>query len=117
MAATATTKATAVETATAMEASAVSAMSSLSAVFRPNSANGDNDGENDRKERFHVTKVFVAHRSRAFTRLSSGLRGGSPIQAQQRHSTFSSACTTKRFPSRCASAIQIVNQFFVQTAK
>jgi len=95
MAATATTKATAVgtataetspmETATAMEASAVSAMSSLSAVsslpavFRPNSANGDNDGENDRKEHFHVIKVFVAHRSRALT--------GSP---------------------RCASAIQIV---------
>jgi hypothetical protein len=69
MAATATTKATAVETATAetspmetataMEASAVSAMSSLSAVFRPNSANGDGDGENDRKQCFHGTKVSL----------------------------------------------------------
>ena len=90
MAATATTKATAVgtataetspmETATAMEASAVSAMSSLSAVsslpavFRPNSANGDNDGENDRKEHSHVTKVFVAHRSRALTGSPRGAR-------------------------------------------
>ena len=36
-----------------------------------NAANGDGDGENDRKERFHGTKVFVAARSRAFTRMIS----------------------------------------------
>jgi hypothetical protein len=38
----------------------------VSAVFRLNGANRDGDGENDRKERFHGTKVFVAARSRAF---------------------------------------------------
>ena len=36
-----------------------------------NAANGDGDGEKDRKERFHGTKVFVAARSRAFTRMIS----------------------------------------------
>jgi hypothetical protein len=36
-----------------------------------NAADGDGDGENDRKERFHGTKVFVAARSRAFTRMIS----------------------------------------------
>ena len=30
-----------------------------------NAANGDGDGENDRKERFHGTKVFVAASSHA----------------------------------------------------
>jgi hypothetical protein len=54
--------------------SSLSAVSSLPAVFRPNSANGDNDGENDRKEHFHVTKVFVAHRSRALTGSPRGVR-------------------------------------------
>jgi hypothetical protein len=47
--------------------SAVSAVSAMSAVFRQSSANGDGDGENDRKEGFHGTKVFVAAGSRAFT--------------------------------------------------
>jgi hypothetical protein len=47
--------------------SAVSAVSAMSAVFRHSSAHGDGDGENDRKEGFHGTKVFVAVRSRAFT--------------------------------------------------
>ena len=66
--------------------SVVSAVSATSAMFRQSSAYGDGDGENDRKERFHGTKVFVAHRLRAFTRLSSRLRGGSPIQTQQTQS-------------------------------
>jgi hypothetical protein len=48
--------------------SAMSAVSPMSAVFRQSSANGDGNGENDRKEGFHGTKVFVAARSRAFTR-------------------------------------------------
>jgi len=34
-------------------------MSALSAVSRPNSADGDGDGENDRKEYFHGTKVSL----------------------------------------------------------
>ena len=44
------------------------AVFALSVMFRQSSANGDGDGENDRKEGFHGTKVFVAVRSRAFTR-------------------------------------------------
>jgi hypothetical protein len=48
--------------------SAVSAVSATSAVFRHSSANGEGDGKNDRKEGFHGTKVFVAARSREFTR-------------------------------------------------
>ena len=36
---------------------AVSALSA--AVSRPNRANGDGDGKNDRKERFHGTKVSL----------------------------------------------------------
>jgi hypothetical protein len=47
--------------------SAVSAVSATSAVFRQSSANGEGDGENDRKEGFHGTKVIVAARSRGFT--------------------------------------------------
>jgi hypothetical protein len=39
--------------------SAVSAVSAMSAVFRQSSANGDGDGENDRKECFHGTKVSL----------------------------------------------------------
>jgi hypothetical protein len=39
--------------------SAVSALSAMSAVSRPNSADGDGDGENDRKECFHGTKVSL----------------------------------------------------------
>src|SRR6266705_2486147 len=46
----------------------------LSAMFRQSSASGDGDGENDRQEYFHSTKVFVADRSRALTRWSSRLR-------------------------------------------
>jgi hypothetical protein len=38
---------------------AMSAMSAMSAVSRPNSADGDGDGENDRKECFHGTKVSL----------------------------------------------------------
>ncbi len=34
----------------------------LSAMFRQSSASGDGDGENDRQEYFHSTKVFVADR-------------------------------------------------------
>jgi hypothetical protein len=59
---------------------AVSAVSLIFVMFRQSSANGDSDGENDRKERFHRTKVFVGARSRAFNRWSSRFRGGSPIQ-------------------------------------
>ena len=33
---------------------------------RLNRANGDGEGENDRKERFHGTKLFVSDGSRAF---------------------------------------------------
>ncbi len=47
--------------------SAVSAVSAMSAVFRQSSANGDGEGENDRQEGFHGTRVFVAARQRAFT--------------------------------------------------
>ena len=54
----------------------------------PNRANRDREGENDRKECFHGTKVFVADRSRAFTRLSSRLRGGSQIRVPQKLLTF-----------------------------
>jgi hypothetical protein len=46
---------------------ALFAVFAVAVVFRLNSVNGDGDGENDRKERFHGTKVFVAARSRAFT--------------------------------------------------
>jgi hypothetical protein len=45
----------------------LSAVSAVSAVSRPNSADGDGDGENDRKEGFHGTKIFIAARSRAFS--------------------------------------------------
>ena len=38
--------------------SAVSAVSAMSAVFRHSSANGEGDGENDRKEGFHGTIVL-----------------------------------------------------------
>jgi hypothetical protein len=48
-------------------------ISALSAMFRQSSASGEGDGENDRQECFHSTKVFVADRSRAFTRWSSRL--------------------------------------------
>jgi hypothetical protein len=34
-------------------------MSALSAMSRPNSANGDGDGENDRKQCFHGTKISL----------------------------------------------------------
>jgi hypothetical protein len=34
-------------------------MSAASVMSRPNSANGDGDGENDRKECFHGTKVSL----------------------------------------------------------
>ena len=44
---------------------------------RLNAAHGDGDGENDRKERFHGTKVFVAARSYALIR--SFIAGGLPI--------------------------------------
>jgi hypothetical protein len=53
-------------------------VSAVSAVFRQSSANRDGDGENDRKEGFHGTRIFVAARSRAFTRWCRE----SPIQAQ-----------------------------------
>jgi hypothetical protein len=46
--------------------SAVSAMAAaMSAMFRQSSAQGEGDGENDRKERFHGNKVFVAASSHA----------------------------------------------------
>jgi len=64
--------------------SSVSAVPAMSAMSRQSSAHGDRDGQNDGKERFHGTKVFVAHRSRAFTRL----RGGLSIQTQQTQLTF-----------------------------
>ncbi len=35
------------------------AVCALSAVSRPNRANGDGDRKNDRKERFHGTKVSL----------------------------------------------------------
>jgi hypothetical protein len=38
---------------------ALSAVSALSAMSRLNSADGDGDGENDRKECFHGTKVSL----------------------------------------------------------
>jgi len=71
----------------------------MSAVFRQSSANGDGDGENDRKEGFHGTKVFVAARSRAFTPVVVRIATSSSRKAVNN----SSARTTKRFPSpRCA---------------
>ena len=39
--------------------SAVSAVSAMSAMFRQSRANGDGEGENDRKERFHSTKYSL----------------------------------------------------------
>jgi hypothetical protein len=63
--------------------SALPALSALSALFRQSSASEDGDGENDRQECFHSTKVFVADRPGALPRWSSRLRGGSPIHAQQ----------------------------------
>ena len=47
--------------------STVSAVCAMSAVFRQSSANGEGDGENDRKEGLHGTKVFVAAHSHGFT--------------------------------------------------
>jgi hypothetical protein len=66
----------------------ISTLPPVSAMFRQSSASGEGDGENDRQERFHGTKVFVAACSRAFIRWSSRLRGGSPIQAQQTQSAM-----------------------------
>jgi hypothetical protein len=57
-------------------------------MFGQSGANGDGDRENDRKDRFHGTKVFVAARSRAFIRWSSRLHGGSPMQSRQTQSPF-----------------------------
>lgn len=37
----------------------IAAVSAVSAVFRRSSANGKGDRENDRKEGFHGTNVFV----------------------------------------------------------
>jgi hypothetical protein len=37
----------------------ISAVSAVSALFRQSSANGDGDGENDRKERFHGNKYSL----------------------------------------------------------
>ena len=51
---------------------AVSAVSAMSAVFRHSSANGEGDGENDRKEGFHGTKAFVAAHSRGFSPTKGG---------------------------------------------
>jgi hypothetical protein len=62
--------------------SAVSAVSAMAAVFRHSRANREGDGENDRKEGFHGTKVFVAARSRY------GRRDCSPIQVPKTQSTF-----------------------------
>jgi len=62
--------------------SVVSAVSAMSAVFRQSSAYGDGEGENDRKEGFHGTKVFVAARSHY------GRRDCSPIQVPKTQSTF-----------------------------
>ena len=45
----------------------ISAVSAVSAMSRPNSANGDGDGENDRKQCFHGYKIIVAASSCAFT--------------------------------------------------
>jgi hypothetical protein len=39
--------------------SAVPAVSAMSSMFRQSSANGDCDGENDRQECFHGTKVSL----------------------------------------------------------
>src|SRR5882724_2756531 len=50
-------------------------ISALSAMFRQSSASGDGDGENDRQECFHSTKVFVADRSRALIRLVVAIAG------------------------------------------
>jgi hypothetical protein len=66
----------------------ISAVSAVSAVFRQSSAKGDGEGENDRKECFHATKVFVADRSCAFTRWSSRLRHEPPLQVPETRSTF-----------------------------
>ena len=55
---------------------------------RLDSANRHGHPENDRKERFHGTRVFVPDGSRAFTRSSSRLRSESPIPAQQTQSAF-----------------------------
>ncbi len=54
----------------------------MSAVSRPNGANGDGDGENDRKERFHSTKVFVAARSCASTDCRRDVRQQSRLFAR-----------------------------------
>jgi hypothetical protein len=40
-----------------------------------NRANGNGEGENDRKQRFHSTKLFVSDGSNAPTRLASRIRG------------------------------------------
>jgi hypothetical protein len=39
-----------------------------------NRANGNGEGENDRKQRFHSTKLFVSDGSNAPTRLASRIR-------------------------------------------
>jgi hypothetical protein len=63
-------------------------ISALSAMFRQSSASGDGDGENDRQECFHSTKVFVADRSRAFIRWLLRLRGEWPIRVPEKPSAF-----------------------------
>jgi hypothetical protein len=66
----------------------VRAVSAMSALFRQSSASGDGDGENDRQECFHGTKVFVADRSRALPPMVVAIAWRTAIQAQQTQSAM-----------------------------
>ena len=68
---------------------AVFAVSAMSAVFRQSSANGDGDGENDRKEGFHGTKVFrCCPLACVYPMVVAIARCESPIQVPQKPSAF-----------------------------
>src|SRR4029453_13174736 len=59
----------------------VSAVSAVSAMFRQSRANGDGEGENDRKERFHSTKYSLLPRRMRLSEARDRRGPESPIQA------------------------------------
>jgi hypothetical protein len=80
-------------------------VSAMSAVSRPNGANGDGDGENDRKERFHGTKVFVAARSCASTDCSRDCVADRRFEFQKRRQLF-----VRRAPVNAATLCRRVSE-------
>src|SRR4030095_734937 len=63
-------------------------ISAVSAMFRQTRANGDGEGENDRKERFHITKYSLLPRRMRLSEARDRRGPESPIQAQRTPSAF-----------------------------